>query len=565
MGEISPRVEWNPMRAFRKEDEEHLWFHDAVHNNPPISPMGSSVYHWPWGASWAAEEVSFPNSRGFSYVLYYGRIYPGVIQIKDEAEIRARARIFDEKIKERIDNFPKLYAQLVEEWKRNLEYLAGIDKSKLPLDKLLMVLKEAVRISKRNWALHFVMQYPGYLAYQNLVEICKKYGIEERDVRLLLQGFPTKMYEVDRALWRLVRRARELGIINYLIEEKPEELLSKLEKIENGRIWLNEFNNFLKLYGKRTQAAVFDVMYPTWLEDPMPVLNTLKTYALRGDYDFEALDRKIAEEREKAVQEVLKKIPEEEKAEFLKALKNAQNAYPMCTEDHNFYVEQWTYAELRYVILECGKRLAQYGILKDPNDVFFLTIYELYEVLEELIDDEKIGALHMTLRVRPLVEERKEVWKKLHDVSPPVVIGKVPETPVVDPIFIQTWGLTDEVIRGKVPLEVTDKLYGFPGSPGVAEGIARIILSYEEIDQVMPGDILVVPFTTPAWTPVFSKIKAVVTDAGGMLTHAAICAREYGIPAVVGTMTKGPRATKVIKTGQRIRVDGTNGVVEILK
>ena len=102
------------------------------------------------------------------------------------------------------------------------------------------------------------------------------------------------------------------------------------------------------------------------------------------------------------------------------------------------------------------------------------------------------------------------------------------------------------------------------GAAGVVEGVARVITDHMGFSEVQPDDILVAPFTTPAWTPLFSKIKGVVTDSGGMLAHAAICAREYGIPSVVGTVTRGARATQVIRTGDRVRVNGTDGVIEIL-
>jgi pyruvate,water dikinase len=108
-------------------------------------------------------------------------------------------------------------------------------------------------------------------------------------------------------------------------------------------------------------------------------------------------------------------------------------------------------------------------------------------------------------------------------------------------------------------VEIGKKIEGFPGAPGVIEGAARVVTDHKEFPKLKAGDILVCPYTSTAWTPIFPKIKGVVTDSGGMLTHAAITAREYGIPAVVGTWV----ATTTIKDGDIIRIDGTNGVVEI--
>ena len=133
-----------------------------------------------------------------------------------------------------------------------------------------------------------------------------------------------------------------------------------------------------------------------------------------------------------------------------------------------------------------------------------------------------------------------------------------------DPAVQMLWGITSETLDlwSLPPDKVNaNELHGFAASPGVVEGIARVLKSVNDIGQVREGDILVSTVTTPSWGPVFPKIKAAVSDIGGTMSHAAIVAREYGMPAVVGT----GRATKQISTGQKIRVDGDNGIVTILE
>lgn len=142
----------------------------------------------------------------------------------------------------------------------------------------------------------------------------------------------------------------------------------------------------------------------------------------------------------------------------------------------------------------------------------------------------------------------------------PLTVGAVPPT-MTDPIAIKVFGIVDAVLHPAGEKQVEERLQGFPGSAGVVEGPARVILDYEEFPNLQGGEILVCPFTGTAWTPLFLKIAGVVTDTGGMLTHAAIAAREYGIPAVVGTWN----ATNSIRNGDIIRVDGNAGVVEVLK
>lgn len=142
----------------------------------------------------------------------------------------------------------------------------------------------------------------------------------------------------------------------------------------------------------------------------------------------------------------------------------------------------------------------------------------------------------------------------------PASLGPIPEV-INDPLLNMLWGITSEQLTmWSSPPASANELRGFAASPGVAEGIARVVRSVDEIASVRDGEILVCPITAPSWAPIFGKIRATVSDIGGTMSHAAIVAREYGMPAVVGT----GHGTKVIKTGQRVRVDGNAGRVTVL-
>jgi pyruvate,water dikinase len=210
--------------------------------------------------------------------------------------------------------------------------------------------------------------------------------------------------------------------------------------------------------------------------------------------------------------------------------------------------------------MACGRRLHRFGLLERAEDVFFLTFSELVEILGDLARDEKIGTYHHQALVPSLVAERKENWEAATAVDAPLTVGNVPPT-MSDPIALKVFGIVDEVLHPKGEKHVVERLEGFAGAAGVVEGPARVILSFEEFPTLQSGEILVCPATSTAWTPLFLKIAGVVTDTGGMLAHAAIAAREYGIPAVVGTWN----ATNSIRDGDIIRVDGSAGVVEVMK
>ena len=148
----------------------------------------------------------------------------------------------------------------------------------------------------------------------------------------------------------------------------------------------------------------------------------------------------------------------------------------------------------------------------------------------------------------------------LAEHRPEPALNEPPEV-VTEPFTIMLWGITTDRVSAwlKGPTD-SSRLEGMAASPGVVEGLARVIRSPDELDQIQDGEILVAPVTAPSWAPVFSKISATVTDIGGMMSHAAIVCREYGLPAVTATGT----ASSVIKTGQRLRVDGSAGTVELL-
>jgi pyruvate,water dikinase len=161
----------------------------------------------------------------------------------------------------------------------------------------------------------------------------------------------------------------------------------------------------------------------------------------------------------------------------------------------------------------------------------------------------------------PIVARRKQLLARLSEWTPPPALGVTPEA-VTDPMTIMLWGVTTQRVQewARSAGASTNELIGAAASPGTVEGPARVVRTHGELADVREGEILVCTITSPAWAPIFSKIKATVTDIGGVMSHAAIVCREYGMPAVVGT----GRATSQIRTGQLIRVDGTNGVVTIL-
>ena len=198
----------------------------------------------------------------------------------------------------------------------------------------------------------------------------------------------------------------------------------------------------------------------------------------------------------------------------------------------------------------------------DAEDVFHLTHYELESAIVDLMTSWSTASPPRGPHHWPkVVAERRAAIAEWAKQETPPALGPVPEA-INDPAIVMLWGITSETLdtwlnEGSTP---SNEVRGFAASSGIVEGPARIVKSVEEIGRLQQGDILVCQVTNPTWAPVFQKISGAVSDIGGSMSHAAIVAREYGLPAVVGTGT----ATSRIKDGQRIRVDGGRGVVTIL-
>jgi pyruvate,water dikinase len=545
-------------------DKSIFWFRDDLHQPYAISPMGMTTVqaHHAWGYHVAAALTSLPPSKGGHVKIYKGKVYLGFALIDDPAEIEARAPKFEELLEHCTDNWEEYYRTLIREVIWNLDTLNGVDTDKLIWPHLLAHLERAEAINRRNWEIHFQLMYVADALYFKFEDYCKEHGIAEPDFLKMLRGSDHMPSRTDQEMWALAVQAEEAGVRQLIVEHDSHVALDKIRELPQAYRWLEKFHGFLSIYGNRVVAAHMDVSTPTWREDPTPVLDTIRGYFDRIDsgWDYYTSRDILLKERDETIRAHFDSLgTEEEMAEFRRWLKCAQGVYHF-QEDHGFYIDQGSTAVMRVAAIACGKRLFRLGLLEAIDDVVFLTYAELREVMEALVRNREIAVYHYKALVPELVKERKSDSIASVQLDAPLTIGNVPET-MTDPIGVKVFGIIDEILHPKGERIVAERLEGFPGAPGVVEGPARVILDYKDFQKVKVGEILVCPYTGTAWTPLFMKIAGVVTDTGGMLTHAAIAAREYGIPSVVGTWN----ATHSIGDGDIIRIDGNIGVVEILK
>ncbi|MFH1629972.1 MAG: PEP-utilizing enzyme, partial [Pseudomonadota bacterium] len=225
------------------------------------------------------------------------------------------------------------------------------------------------------------------------------------------------------------------------------------------------------------------------------------------------------------------------------------------SEEHNHYLDLYTHALMRRSCLAIGKRLVAAGVIDAPEDTFFLMPDEMRAVT--LVPD--------GFNLRHIVERRRKEWKEwCSKENPPAILKEGFTMDDAMGVLVQSNDpIALKIVVGSMPVpkpELNADLYGICGSGGVAEGPARVIMEESQLDEVQKGDILVAASTAPSWTPVFGLLNGVVVDRGASLSHSAIVSREYGIPCVINVF----EGTAKIKTGQRIKVDGDNGVVYIL-
>jgi pyruvate,water dikinase len=282
--------------------------------------------------------------------------------------------------------------------------------------------------------------------------------------------------------------------------------------------------------------------------------------ALKAGEQIDRPTEEIARERDRLAEEYGALLDEQSRTSFNDLLALSRTVFPY-VEEHKFFCDYWFLTRWWNKIREFGALLARHGFLDDGEDVFQLSRYEVASALDELVLTWATGGVPLgPQHWPPIAARRKELLEKLNAWTPPPALGVTPDA-VTDPMTIMLWGVTTERVQEWARQQDGGSvLNGAAASPGVIEGVARVVKSVDQIAEIRDGEILVCGSTSPAWAPIFSKIKATVTDVGGVMSHAAIVCREYGLPAVVGT----GRATSQIHTGQTIRVDGSEGTVTLL-
>ncbi|MGE8077381.1 phosphoenolpyruvate synthase [Peribacillus loiseleuriae] len=437
-----------------------------------------------------------------------------------------------------IENDPTIVSDLIKSSQTSIEELKQNIQTKLGSDLFDFILEDIQQLKK----ILFNPQSSGVFmaaidASSWINKKMEKWLGEKNAADALSQSVPNNITsEMGLALLEVADVIRPYPeVIDYLQHVKDDNFLDELVKFEGGQKTRDAIIAYLNKYGMRC-AGEIDITRSRWSEKPTTlvplILINIKNFEPNASNRKFEHGRQVALKKEQELLDRLKQLSDgEQKAketkQMIDLIRNfiGYREYPKYGMINRYFV-------YKQALLKEAEKLVQVGVIHEKEDIYYLTFEEIGEVVRTNQLDYQI------------ISKRKDEYKLYEKLTPPRVITSDGEITV------------GEYKRENLPAEA---IVGLPVSSGVIEGRARVILNMEDVD-LEDGDILVTSFTDPSWTPLFVSIKGLVTEVGGLMTHGAVIAREYGLPAVVGV----ENATKLIKDGQRIRVHGTEGYIEIL-
>ncbi len=541
-------LEWE-----RPEDAEGFWTQDRMHFPDPMPRLDDALirifYDAGMNHGFALYDIPVRASARRFWAHHYLTMAPLQLTHGELAAMEQRSEQAIGALMGQLEH--KWEAGWLPEIRATIEPWERYDLHGATTAELAAHLDDVVEGLKRLFAIHFEIVFPAMLPLTLFEELyLELLGDEDRlKPYKLVQGLDNKTVESGRELWRLSQRAAATPAVREVIEKTPADgVAAALETSDEGRAFLSGLSAYLDEFGRRGEYW-WSVSRPSWVEDPSPAIEIIKGYLARPEKNPDLEQAALAAEREQLVAEArdrLQSYPQAVRDQF-EFLLQAARVGTVLSEDHGYWLDFRAASDARQVFIEAGRRLAASGEIDAAGDVVHLTLDEIRAGLRGAPGD-----------LRAAIAERAAEIDRYRGVDLPMAVGTQPPGPPPDNpgnrTFAKFFG---------VPPQASDDpsvLHGAAGSAGVVRGPARIVRSLADAEKVQPGDVLVAETTSPPWTPLFGTVAAVVTDTGGVLSHCAVVAREYGIPAVVGTGF----ATRKLSDGQMVEVDGSRGVVRII-
>jgi pyruvate,water dikinase len=566
----------------RERDEQQFWFMDSMHWGWAMSPWDADHLMYAIAAlsQYNSRHYLVPPANGIDFRILHGYPYFSPVTIEDPDQIEARAPQFMERAGHYFANWDELYDNWLDKVKDNIAALEAIDFSPLPetedLDEVVRTGRgvgsgwdiqqqyhEFQDLAQKIWQYHFEFLNLGYAAYLDFFGFCKEAfpSIPDLAIAKMVAGIDVDLFRPNEELKKLAKKAVDLGVGGAFADhEDPDAVHAAMGDAlaEFEAAWDHAKDPWFNF----SDGTGFYYTDTTWRDDRAVPYGFIHDYVtkLEAGEDIERPIDEVLAERDRIVDEYASFLETDEDREaFQGKLGLARTVFPY-VENHNFYIEHWSMSVFWGKSRELGETLVKEGFFTHPEDVFYVRREEMDNLLFDLysawaVGVEPAGPHHWP----PIIERRRGIVEALRDnrKAAPKALGPPPKV-VTEPFTIMLWGINEDSIQQWLnPGGEDGGVTGMAASPGTVEGPARVVFDAADIGEVRDGDILVAPITAPSWAPAFSKAVGVVTDIGGLMSHAAIVCREYGVPAVTGT----GNATDEIATGDRIRVDGNAGTV----
>ncbi|MEQ9691783.1 MAG: PEP-utilizing enzyme [Bauldia litoralis] len=570
----------------REFEESKFWFFDGMHNPEPLYPFDTIMTeNWWVAVSQMTTRVwALPPALGIDHRIVNGYLYVSPNSVTDPAKIAERQEYFARRAGHYFENWDEIF----EKWKTKaqdcIDRLRAMEFKPLPeyepeesitghkgIYSSLELLKLYSRLIENMLEMgsyHFEMLNLGYGAYLTFREYCQSAfpGIADQTITDMVSGIDILLFRPDDELRRLAKLSVDLGVDSIIRNaDGPDEALAELAKSDAGKEWVAALEKAKDPWFWYSTGSGYSHADAVWMTDLRLPFTALRGYidAIRKGEDVRRPLDKILEKREQVTAEYRALLPtDDDRASFDSLVELARKVFPF-VEDHNFYVEHLHHSIFWSKVRDLGGIFEAHGFFDSREDIFYLHRHEIYDALYDLMIGWAVGTEPRGVTYwRPIIEERRRIRDNLAKWTPPPALGTPPDT-ITEPLTIMLWGITQETIEEWLGVDASSatEFKGIAASAGKVSGKARVISDADQLYDIEDGEILVCRITAPSWAPVFPRIKAAVSDVGGMMAHTAIICREYGMPAVVGTGF----ATARINTGDTIEVDGNLGLVRIVK
>ncbi len=515
----------------RQDLEQRLWHHDATHLGFAMTPLFQSFM-----APALAQALNDLIPEGKEGPGFETRVYHGYIYVASPPGQGKGPTVPSEAMKEEFANIrPRFDRIIAEEILPQYEAIERMAEAIQTPEQAASALETLNEMYVSIWKWHMRIVRPAFSAQEMFEALYLERFPDKRavDAHELLAGLSNKFVETDRELARLATRARRSPEVRAAILQK--DAWQALQEEPKAREFLEELCTFTHVYGWRVGAS-HDFYERTWIEDPSPALAVIRQFMESG-YDFDAEWAATVRHRQAALKDALASLANaDDRARFEEAYQFASQARPL-DEDHHFYIDAMLPAKCRGLLLRVAEILVGQGAIAQSQEVFFLYRQEVIELLR--------GS--SAIAASQVADQRYQEYRWYREETPSESLGQAPQ----------------EQANSEAPSEASQAagtLRGLSASAGSWQGTARVLHGPEDFSKLQSGDVLIARTTTPVWSSLFAVAGAVVTDAGGILSHAATVAREYRVPCVVATKT----ATRVICDGDQVLVDGDQGFVQMM-